>query len=80
MCNPAFRIALETGADFSDYGMTIVYRISDYVFLKRMGLPAPGIVVEDALDPEGGWLVTEEDLMAFMQENDISPDWMKEGV
>ena len=77
MCNPTFRIALECGNDYSDIGMTEIWHIADYVRMKRMGLPTPGIKIEKVLTDED-WVCDEETLKSFMEENDIHPIWMEE--
>ena len=76
MCNPDFKIALEGGCDFSDVGMNEIWHISDYVRLKRFGLPTEGIEIEhngicDSILPE-------DELIDFMEKNDIHPRWMEE--
>ena len=76
MCNPTFKVALESGSDFAFTNMSEIWHISDYVRLKRLGLPTPGIYVTSY---EGDtWLVTSADLKKFMRENDIHPSWMEE--
>ena len=77
MCNPTFKVALESGSDFGDTSMSKIWHISDYVFLKKRGLPAPGIYVTDYINDEE-WIIKEKDLMDFIKENDIHPKWMKE--
>ena len=78
MCNPTFKIALESGTDFSDTAMMHIWHIAEYANLKRLGLPSPygGIRIENYGDEDSVCLT--EDLLAFMEENDIHPDWMKE--
>lgn len=76
MCNPDFKIALEGGWDYGDVAMMHVWHISDYVRMKRLGLPTAGIIVENY--GEENAIVLEEDLIKFMKENDIHPNWMKE--
>lgn len=77
MVNPTFKIALETGTDYSDTGMMHVWHISDYVRLRRMGLPVEGIEIENYMDENT--MCYNEDLEAFMEENDIHPEWMENG-
>ena len=78
MCNPTFKIALESGTDFSDTAMMHIWHIEDYVRMKRYGLPTIGVLIENYGD-EDEWCL-EEDLVAFMKENNIHPDWMKEAT
>lgn len=77
MCNPTFKIALESGSDYSDTGMTQIWHIADYAHLKQIGLPSPygGILIE-CYDGDD-YVCTTEDLMKFMEENDIHPSWME---
>ena len=77
MCNPGFKIALETGTDFSDHGITKIWHISEYVFLKKLGLPSSGIRVTDEINNEE-WIIEEDELKNFIKENDIHPNWMEE--
>lgn len=76
MCDPSFKIALEGGCDFGDVGMSQVWHISEYVMLKKMGLPTEGIIVEH--NGVRDTVVTEADLLDFMKRNDIHPRWMEE--
>lgn len=78
MCNPTFKIALEGGSDYFDTGMMHIWHIAEYAFIKRMGLPSPygGIRIENYGEEDSVCL--EKDLIAFMKENDINPEWMKE--
>ena len=76
MCNPTFKVALESGSDFSDTAMTTIWHISDYVRAKKLKLPAPGIYVTSWNGDT--WIITEEDLKNFMEENDIHPKWLDE--
>lgn len=78
MCNPAFKVALESGSDFSDTSMMHIWHIAEYANAKRLGLPSiyGGIRIENYGDEDKVCL--EEDLMTFMEENDIHPSWMKE--
>lgn len=78
MCNPTFKIALESGTDYSDTAMTQIWHIAEYANLKRLGLPAihGGIRIE--CYGQDDMVCTEDDLMSFMKENDIHPSWMKE--
>lgn len=78
MCNPTFKIALESGTDFSDTAMMHIWRIAEYVNFKRLGLPSPygGIRIENYGEEDTVCLT--EDLLAFMDKNDIHPSWMAE--
>ena len=81
MCNPTFKIALESGTDFTDTAMMHVWHIAEYANLKRLGLPSPygGIRIENYGEEDSVCLT--EDLLAFMEENDIHPSWMaKDGA
>ena len=77
MVNPTFKIALETGTDYSDTGMMHIWHIAEYVFLRRMDLPVEGIRIENYMNEDT--MCYNEDLEAFMEENDIHPEWMGNG-
>ena len=78
MVNPTFKVALETGTDYSDTAMLHIWHIEEFAKLMRYGLPAFGIRIEN-YDGEDEWCL-KSDLIQFMKENDIHPDWMKESV
>lgn len=74
----AFNIALESGSDYASTDMSQVFYIGEYAAAKRMGLPTmnSGIRVhEDGY--WGDWIWTEEEILEYVKENDLHPNWME---
>ena len=71
----SFNIALESGSDFTTIDFSQMFRIGRYAKMKRCGFPTPGIYV---LDDNGDWLWKDDEILAWIKENDLHPTWMRE--
>lgn len=67
-----FKHCYETGSDFMEMSEMVIFKISDYLRLKELGLPNPlgGIEVVDPMTGEQVGILPEDKIQSVLDQPD----------